>query len=118
MSFGIGWIITNGWSYLVFGLGIWLNSEILIGIGGAYLAFLWLPISPEKVVTFAIGFFLVRRLFPKHYHSLRTQIEEATREEPHSSSANSADGERADVATDHPVDPTHAEQSSDDRTSE
>lgn len=91
VCFGIGWMITNGWSYLAFGIGVWLNSKPLITIGGAYLAFLWLPISPEKVVTFAIGFFLVRRLFPKHYHSLRSQIEEAAAKSASSSDACSED---------------------------
>ncbi len=84
VCFGIAWMITNGWSYIVFGIGVWTGSEILIAIGGAYLAFLWLPISPEKVVTLAIGFFLVRRLFPKHNEELKKQIEETVDEKERS----------------------------------
>jgi len=33
-------------------------------VSGAYLAFLWLPISPEKIITFAIAIALLRWLFP------------------------------------------------------
>lgn len=78
VCFGIAWLITNGWSYLLFGLGILLQNEWLLGISGAYLAFLWLPISPEKVVTCAIALFLVRRLFPRRNQALEEQILLAT----------------------------------------
>lgn len=77
VCFGIAWMITNGWSYLVFGIGTLTKTAWMIAVGGAYLAFLWLPISPEKVVTVAIALFLVRRLFPKHNQQLRQQIMEA-----------------------------------------
>ena len=78
VCFGIAWMITNGWSYLLLGLGMLLKNEWLLGISGAYLAFLWLPISPEKVVTCAIALFLVRRLFPRHNQALQEQILLAT----------------------------------------
>lgn len=64
LCFGIAWMITNGWSYVLLGLGTWLSNEWMIGVGSAYLAFLWLPVSPEKVVTFAIAITLLRWLFP------------------------------------------------------
>ncbi len=57
LRMGIAWLITNGWSY------------ILLGIG-AYLTFLWLPISPEKSVTFMIAIALLRFLFPKDEKTL------------------------------------------------
>ena len=81
ICFGIAWLITNGWSYLLFGLGLLLKNEWLLGISGAYLAFLWLPISPEKVVTCAIALFLVRRLFPRHNQALQKEILLATGQE-------------------------------------
>ena len=64
LCFGIGWMITNGWSYILFGLGTWLKSPWMLAISGAYLTFLWLPISPEKIVTLAIAIALLRWLFP------------------------------------------------------
>ena len=78
ICFGIGWLITNGWSYLLLGIGSLTKTGWMIGVASAYLAFLWLPISPEKVVTVAIACFLVRRLFPKHNQALREQIMNAT----------------------------------------
>lgn len=64
LCFGIGWMITNGWSYVLLGLGTWFENEWMIGIASAYLAFLWLPVSPEKLVTVAIAITLLRWLFP------------------------------------------------------
>lgn len=37
----------------------------MVTVSGAYIAFLWLPISPEKIVTFAISITLLRWLFPE-----------------------------------------------------
>lgn len=70
LCFGIAWFITNGWSYLVFGLGTYLDIGWLAAIGGAYLAFLWLPVSPEKLVTFAIAILLLRLIFPNDQKTL------------------------------------------------
>lgn len=70
LCFGMGWMITNGWSYVLFGIGTWLENNWLIGIAGAYLTFLWLPISPEKIVTVAIAIFLLRKLFPNDQKTL------------------------------------------------
>ena len=64
ICFMIGWLITNGWSYILFGIGTYLEIPWMIAVSGAYLAFLWLPISPEKLVTFAIAIALLRWLFP------------------------------------------------------
>ena len=64
LCFMIGWVITNGWSYIMFGLGTYFRIEWMIAVSGAYLAFLWLPVSPEKIVTCAIAIALLRWLFP------------------------------------------------------
>lgn len=66
----LAWMITNGWSYVLLALGTWLKNEWMIGIASAYLAFLWLPVSPEKLVTVTIAIFLLRRLFPKDQKTL------------------------------------------------
>ena len=66
----IAWMITNGWSYILFGIGTYFNISWMIAVGGAYLAFLWIPISPEKVVTCAIALGLLRWLFPNDQKTL------------------------------------------------
>ena len=75
LCFGIGWMITNGWSYVLMGLGTWLDIPWMIGVSGAYLAFLWFPFSPEKLATVAIALFLLRRLFPNDQKTLAVLIE-------------------------------------------
>lgn len=70
LCFGIGWMITNGWSYAMMALGTYFGIEWMMAVAGAYLAFLWLPISPEKIVTVAIAIFLLRLLFPRDEHTL------------------------------------------------
>lgn len=64
LCFLLAWLITNGWSYILFGLGTVFQIPWMTAVAGAYLAFLWLPVSPEKIVTFAIAIFLLKRLFP------------------------------------------------------
>lgn len=66
----LGWMITNGWSYVMFAVGTICEIEWMIAVSGAYLAFLWLPISPEKLVTFAIAIALLRWLFPNDQKTL------------------------------------------------
>lgn len=66
----IAWIITNGWSYVLFGIGTYFKIEWMIAVGGAYLAFLWLPVSPEKVITITIAMALLRWLFPNDKKTL------------------------------------------------
>ena len=63
-------MITNGWSYVAFTVGMFFNIGWLIAVSSAYLAFLWLPISPEKLVTVAIAMFLLRWLFPNDERTL------------------------------------------------
>lgn len=67
---GIAWLITNGWSYLMFGFGTYFGIEWMIAVSGAYLAFLWFPMSPEKIATFAISIALLRCLFPNDTKTL------------------------------------------------
>ncbi len=83
LCLGIAWIITNGWSYIMFAIGTYFQIPWLIAPSGAYLAFLWLPISPEKLVTIAIAIALLRFLFPEDkktlavLHRMRMKIRQA-----------------------------------------
>lgn len=70
LCFGLAWIITNGWSYILLAVGTWLGIGWMIAVATAYLAFLWLPISPEKIVTVAIAMGLLRLLFPNDQKTL------------------------------------------------
>ena len=70
LCFGIAWLITNGWSYILLGIGTFYDINWMLAVSGTYLAFLWLPISPEKIVTVAISIALLRLLFPKDEKTL------------------------------------------------
>ena len=65
LCFLIAWMITNGWAYLLLGIGILFRWKIFTTIASAYLAFLWLPCTPEKILTAAIGIKLHKCLFTK-----------------------------------------------------
>ncbi len=64
LCFGIAWIITNGWAYITVAISAWLSLEWLGAIAGAYLAALWIPFTPEKIITVIIAIFLLKLLFP------------------------------------------------------
>jgi len=70
LCFLIAWMITNGWSYALFGLGTYLGVEWMIAVGGAYMALLWLPFTPEKIITCTIAIALLRWLFPNDTKTL------------------------------------------------
>lgn len=70
LCFGIAWMITNGWSYILLGIGTYCNIGWMIAVAGGYLTFLWLPISPEKILTVIIAMGLLRLLFPNDRKTL------------------------------------------------
>ena len=64
ICFGIAWLITNGWSYILLALGTLLTIPWMIAVAGAYMTFLWFPFTPEKLLTVIISMALLRWLFP------------------------------------------------------
>ena len=71
LCLGLGWMITNGWSYVLMGIGTWLGNEWMMGVAGSYLALLWVPMTPEKIITVAIAIGLLRWLFPRDQKTLK-----------------------------------------------
>jgi len=70
LCFGIGWMITNGWAYIMLALGTWLGIPWMMAVGGGYLALLWIPFTPEKIITVAIALVLLKLLFPNDEKTL------------------------------------------------
>lgn len=66
----IAWMITNGWSYVFFGIGMLLKIHWMRIIGGAYMSLLWLPFTPEKLLTVLIAIGLLRLFFPQDQYTL------------------------------------------------
>lgn len=70
LCLGIAWIITNGWCYAFVALGLWFDIPWMVIAGTAYMSFLWIPFTPEKIVTIIIAIFLMKILFPKDEKTL------------------------------------------------
>lgn len=70
LCFFIAWMITNGWSYVLFAIGMLLKIHWMSMVGGAYMSFLWLPFTPEKILTVLLAITLLRLLYPKDQHTL------------------------------------------------
>ena len=71
LCFGIGWMITNGWSYVLLGVGAWFDIPWMVAVAGGYLTLLWIPATPEKIITVAIALALLRWLFPQDEKTLK-----------------------------------------------
>lgn len=70
LCLAIAWLITNGWAYVLLGIGTFLKIKWMVAIASGYLAFLWLPFSPEKILTVIIAMVLLRLLFPNDAKTL------------------------------------------------
>ena len=70
LCFGFAWIITNGWAYILLGIGVWTKSGWISAVASGYLTFLWFPMTPEKIITLTISIFLLKKLFPKDEKTL------------------------------------------------
>ena len=70
LSFGIAWLITNGWAYILFIIGTIVGNGWLVGISTGYLSLLWLPCTPEKLLTIPLAIIILKLLFPKDKNTL------------------------------------------------
>ncbi len=62
IAFLIAWMITNGWSYVMLGFGIFLKIKWMQVVATSYLAILWLPCTPEKLITIPLSVFIYKLL--------------------------------------------------------
>jgi len=61
ISFLLAWMITNGWAYILIAVGSgWLRAVAI-----TYASILWLPITPEKLITIPLAIWLQKILFVK-----------------------------------------------------
>ncbi len=64
LCFAAAWMVTNGWAYAALAVGGAAGLKGLASVAGAYLALLWLPCTPEKILTVALAVWLRKALFP------------------------------------------------------
>lgn len=72
---GIAWLITNGWVYIASAFATWFEIDWLGAIAAAYLAALWFPFTPEKIITVIIAIFLLKVFFPNDQKTLKRLYE-------------------------------------------
>ena len=76
LCFGIAWMITNGWCYVFTALGTLLDITWMTVVGASYAGLLWIPFTPEKILTVIIAIFLLRVIFPNDKNTLAVLKEE------------------------------------------
>lgn len=74
LCFILAWMITNGWAYVMLGFGFYLDISWMQVVAGTYLGLIWIPMTPEKIITVAISIFLLKLLFPKDERTLGVLI--------------------------------------------
>ena len=56
------WFIFTGWTYVALAIGnAWWKTA-----SGVWLAWMWMPWCPEKLITIPLTIWLHKKLFPKH----------------------------------------------------
>ena len=65
ISFILAWMITNGWAYLFIAFGSLFEIKWMLGIGTGYIAILWLPCTPEKLITIPLAVWIKKLIFKK-----------------------------------------------------
>lgn len=71
VCFLIAWMITNGWSYISFAISSIFDISLLKVVATTYISLLWLPFTPEKILTFIIALFIMKKIFPQDQKSIQ-----------------------------------------------
>ena len=75
ICFILAWMVTNGWSYVFIAIGFIFKIEWMSTVGLSYQAFLWLPCTPEKLVTIPLAIWFDKLIFKgKHVSSLKSKL--------------------------------------------
>ncbi len=76
MCFLLGWLITNGWSYIFATVGAYFGINWMTIVGTAYMSMLWAPLTPEKIITLILAIFFLKLLFPNDQKTLKVLQDE------------------------------------------
>ena len=86
ICYGLAWFLTNGMWYVIAGMIPVFIVPIpitpiswmplwLVNFARAYIVFLYLPFTPEKLVTIPLAIFLLVKLF-KNHNKTRVQLDD------------------------------------------
>ena len=77
LCFFLAWLVTNGWSYAFIIIGWTCNINWMFNVGIGYQAFLWMPFTPEKLVTIPMAIWFNATIFKdKKTHDNLTKMKE------------------------------------------
>lgn len=76
LCFGLAWMITNGWCYLFLLFGTLFSCRWMAIVGGTYASLLWLPFTPEKILTLGLSILFLRLFFPHDQKTLQALRDE------------------------------------------
>jgi hypothetical protein len=62
LCFFLAWFVTNGWSYAFIIIGSACHIGWMRDVGIGWQAFLWLPFTPEKMVTIPLAMWFNAKL--------------------------------------------------------
>lgn len=74
ISFIIAWMITNGWCYIFIILGATYKITWMSVVGTTYMAFLWLPCTPEKLITIPLTIVIKKFIFKRRMNMETSNI--------------------------------------------
>lgn len=66
----VAWFFTNGWAYCALGIGTYFGIKQLTRIAMIYLGLLWMPGTPEKLITFGLAMIFLKWWFPNDERTL------------------------------------------------
>lgn len=62
ISFFLAWMVTNGWAYAL----AFTNLGLISSIANKYIIMLWLPWTPEKLITFPLSYLFHKILWQEN----------------------------------------------------
>lgn len=63
LCFFLAWQVTNGWSYAFIIIGLTCDIPWMFNVGTGWQAFLWMPFTPEKLVTIPLAMWFNKLIF-------------------------------------------------------
>lgn len=57
------WFLMSGWTYLFIFLGMKYNMQWMLIAGSTWAGILWLPCTPEKIITIPLTLYLYTKIF-------------------------------------------------------
>lgn len=71
------WFLASGWTYVFIALGTHFQISWMLAAGSLWATILWLPITPEKLITIPLTLYIYVKLFGRGNEKLERMLNEA-----------------------------------------